>query len=445
MSDRFQFLKAKNMKISVFGLGYVGCVSLGCLAQNGHHIIGVDVNINKVNLINAGKPTIIEKDIDIIIKEQFRKKRISATVDFKKAVKETEISIICVGTPSTNEGHLDLINIYKVAEEIAEAINEKKEFHTVVIRSTVLPGTNQKVGEIIEKFSGKKRNKNFSVVSNPEFLREGSAVHDYYNPPLTVLGSDNEKALDIMADIYSKVNGPIEKVEIKVAEIIKYVNNSFHALKIVFANEVGNICKKTGIDSHEVMRIFCMDKQLNISNYYFKPGFAYGGSCLPKDLQAFKKLAHDHYLESPVLNSIEKSNSYQKELALNTILETGKQKIGFLSISFKSGTDDFRYSPSVEVIEQLIGKGKDVLIYDNNVNISKLVGSNKSYINKKLPHISELLKDNIDEILNWADVIVLTNQDEIYNDIQIKQNQVLIDFAYFKDFEKLDNYIGLCW
>ena len=282
------------MRISIFGLGYVGCVSLGCLAKNGHNIIGVDVNDIKVDLINNGKPTIIERDIDLIIEQQFKNKKIKATKDYKSAIKNTDISIICVGTPSTPEGHLNLEHIYKTAEQIGEAIKEKENFHIAVIRSTVLPGTNIKVGEIIEKTSGKQRNKGFAVVSNPEFLREGSAVEDYYNPPVTVLGSDNKKALNVLSKIYAKVNGPIEIVDIKVAEIIKYVNNSYHALKITFANEVGNICKRIGIDSHEVMRLFCMDKQLNISSYYFKPGFAYGGSCLPKDLKALQTLAHDY-------------------------------------------------------------------------------------------------------------------------------------------------------
>ena len=319
----------KNSKsISIFGLGYVGCVSLGCLAQNGYKVIGVDVNQNKINLINNGKPTIIEKDIDKIIGEQFNNKQISATNDYRKAVRKTDISIICVGTPSTKEGHLNLKYIYKVAEEIAEEIKEKKEFHTVVIRSTVLPGTNFKIGEIIEQVSGKKRNTDFGIVSNPEFLREGTAVADYYNPALTIIGSDNEMALDIMAEVYEKINAPIYKVSVKEAEIIKYINNSFHALKISFANEVGNICKELDIDSRNVMDLFCKDDQLNISPYYFKPGFAYGGSCLPKDLKGLRTLSHDHYITSPLIEAIESSNNNQKRIAINLIESQKKKKIG---------------------------------------------------------------------------------------------------------------------
>lgn len=433
------------MNISIFGLGYVGCVSLGCLAQNGHNVIGVDVLETKVGMINRGIPTIIEKDIDKIIEKQFQEKRIRATIDFRDAVLNSEISIICVGTPSTSQGHLNLEYIYNSAKEIGETLKGKEGFHTVVIRSTVLPGTNERVGEIIEKVSGKNRNEGFAVVSNPEFLREGTAVHDYYNPPVTILGSDNAKALDIIADIYSKVNGSVEKVEIKVAEIIKYVNNSFHALKIVFANEVGNICKKLDIDSHEVMRVFCLDKQLNISNYYFKPGFAYGGSCLPKDLRGLKMLAHDNYVDSPVLNSIENSNTYHKEIALNTVLETNKQKIGFLNISFKSGTDDLRYSPSVEIIEKLIGKGKNVLIYDENVSLSKLIGANKSYIDEKLPHISTLLCKDMEELIEKSEVVVIPNKTKEIELIEIASDKIIIDFCRIEKLRSHPNYNGLNW
>ncbi len=433
------------MNISIFGLGYVGCVSLGCLAQNGHNIVGVDVMNTKVDLINQGKPTIIEKDIDTIIAEQHNNRRISATKNYSNAVNNTNVSIICVGTPSTNAGHLNLDYIYNTAKQIGESIKNKINFHVVVIRSTVLPGTNIKVGEIIEEYSGKKRNEGFAVVSNPEFLREGTAVADYYNPPVTVLGGDNKYALDIMTKIYSKVNGSIVKVDIKVAEMIKYVNNSFHALKITFANEVGNICKKLDVDSHEVMRVFGMDKQLNISTYYFRPGFAYGGSCLPKDLKALQTLAHDNYLDSPVLQSIEKSNSAHKEIALTKIIETGKQKIGFLAISFKAGTDDLRYSPSVELIERLLGKGKNVSIYDTNVSLSKLVGANKSFIEEKLPHISNLLVDTIESLIERCDVIVIPNNTEEIKAIQIPDDKIIIDFSRITELESHPNYNGLNW
>jgi GDP-mannose 6-dehydrogenase len=433
------------MKISVFGLGYVGCVSLGCLAQNGHKVLGVDISSIKVDLINQGKPTIIESEIDTIIEEQRSKENIKATKDYKDAVLNSELSIICVGTPSTPEGHLNLDYVFKTARQIGEALQTKSQFHTVAIRSTVLPGTNFKVGEIIESVSKKKRNKDFAVVSNPEFLREGTAVMDYFNPPVTVVGSDNETAIHLMKEVYSKVNGSFELVDIKVAEIIKYVNNSYHALKVVFANEIGNICKKLNIDSHEVMRLFCMDTQLNISPYYFKPGFAYGGSCLPKDLQALKTLTHDHYLLTPVINSISISNEHQKEIALDLVLKLGVKKIGILGLSFKPGTDDLRHSPIVDIIEKLVGKGYNIKIFDPNIKLQRLIGKNKSYIVEKLPHINSLFCDNLEETIDWSEAIILTNKEEFIKNINISMDKTIIDLAHYPSLRNYKDYHGLCW
>lgn len=437
-------MNSKN--ISIFGLGYVGCVSLGCLANNGHKVIGVDVVQHKVNLINEGKPTIIEKDIDIIMSEQHEAGRISATTDPIQAVKNTEVSIICVGTPSTGNGHLNLDFIYNTARQIGEGLKEKEGFHVVAIRSTVLLGTNEKVGELIEEASGKKRNEGFAVVSNPEFLREGTAVKDYYNPPVTVLGSENEKALNIMAEIYSKVDAPIEKTDVRVAEIIKYVNNSFHALKITFANEVGNICKKLGIDSHKVMDLFCKDTHLNISPYYFKPGFAYGGSCLPKDLKALNTIAHDAYLNSPVLESIERSNQNQKRTAFELITSKGKKKIGILGLSFKKGTDDLRYSPIVEVTESLLGKGYDISIYDEKVNLSNISGTNKHYIDTRIPHLSRLLKSDLKEVVENAELLVISQNDEKFRDlIDQYPEKEFIDLVRVVTETRHHNYEGIGW
>lgn len=433
------------MKISIFGLGYVGCVSLGCLAKNSHKVIGVDVNTNKINLINTGKPTIIEKDIDQIIGEAYKKGKISATNNFIEAIQNSEITIIAVGTPSTAEGHLNLSYIYKVAEEIGEALIHKKDFHVIAIRSTVLPGTNQKIGEIIEEMSGKKRNENFAIVSNPEFLREGSAVKDYYNPPVTVLGSDNEFALEKMEILYSDLNAPVEKVEIEVAELIKYVNNSFHALKISFANEIGNICKKLGVDSHKVMDLFIMDKQLNLSPYYLKPGFAYGGSCLPKDLKGLRTIAHDHYLSSPILENIEKSNRSQVQLAINMIESKQSKKIGILGLSFKAGTDDLRYSPIVEVAEYFLGKGYSISIFDQSVNLSKLTGTNKDYIDNHIPHLSELISDDMNKVVENSDTIIIAHKFQRIDNYIIKNpNKSFIDLVKITD-KKYNNYEGICW
>ena len=434
------------MKVSIFGLGYVGCVSLGCLAQNGHEVIGVDKVENKVNLINSGKPTIIEKDIDKIILEQFNQKRIRATTDFVDAVLNSDVSIICVGTPSTAEGHLNLDYIIKTAREIGSALEKKNSFHVVAIRSTVLPGTNEKVGKIIEEISGKKRNVSFSVVSNPEFLREGSAVKDYYNPAVTVLGGDNKMALSKMEELYRDIKAPVKKVEIKEAEIIKYVNNAFHALKITFANEVGNICKKLDIDSHRVMELFGMDDKLNISTYYFKPGFAYGGSCLPKDLKGLKTLAHDYYIKSPVLESIEESNSYQKKQAIELISLHSTKKVGILGLSFKEGTDDLRYSPIVEVAEYLMGKGYHLKIYDKNVKTSSLTGTNKDYIDQHIPHLSELVNDDLEAVLKDSELIIITHKlPEFEGVIDNYPDKKFIDLVRLVDQKTQDNYEGICW
>jgi GDP-mannose 6-dehydrogenase len=435
------------MKISIFGLGYVGCVSLGCLAKNGHQVIGVDINQLKVDLINKGLPTIVEKDIDTIIAEEFAKGKISATTSARDAVLDTDLSIICVGTPSSPQGHLNLNFIHKTAEQIGEALREKDSFHVVVVRSTVMPGTNRVLGEIIEKFSGKKRGEAFSVVSNPEFLREGSAVKDYYNPAITVIGGDHQEALQIVASLYEDLDAPIEVTEIEVAEIIKYVNNSFHALKITFANEVGNISKSLGIDSHKVMEIFCKDTHLNISQAYFKPGFAYGGSCLPKDLKGMATLAHDFYLQAPVITAIQESNENQKTMVFDLIQQTGKKNIALMGLSFKEGTDDLRYSPSVDIAERLIGKGYTLKIYDNNVHLSKLFGANKEFIEQHLPHLSDLITDDPQEAIQDAEVVLFNHKGfdptPYMDDLATKSS--LIDLVRIPDLEQMENYNGLCW
>ena len=434
------------MDISIFGLGYVGCVSLGCLAKNGHHVVGVDLNELKVNLINEGKATIIEKDIDTIIKEQREKNSISATLDHKSAVLNSDVTIICVGTPSTNNGHLNLDYIYQTANQIGEALKEKNSFHAVVIRSTVLPGTNKKAGDIIAEVSGKKRNVGFAVVSNPEFLREGSAVEDYYNPAITVLGSDCDKAIKIMESMYADIKAPIITTDIEVAEIIKYVNNTYHALKICFANEIGNICKKMNIDSHKVMDIFCKDTRLNISPYYFKPGFAYGGSCLPKDMKALKTISHDNYLSSPLITAIHNSNENQKRVVIDMIESTGKRKVGVLGLSFKQGTDDLRYSPAVEVVEYLFGKGYDILIWDDIVQESKLVGSNKEFIQTHIPHLSKLITGDLIEVIGKSEIILVTQKNKrISSLIEKYPEKVFIDVVRVIEKSSSGNYQGICW
>ncbi len=436
------------MNISIFGLGYVGCVSIGCLAKNGHHVIGVDVSQVKVDQINAGKATIIEKDIDIIIAEQRAKGNIEATTDSKEAILKTDITIVAVGTPSSDKGHLNLNYIFKVAEVAGLAIKEKKDFHIIAIRSTIMPGTCDKFAAIVEDASGKKRNVDFAIVDNPEFLREGTAVEDYYNPPLTLIGSDNNSAAETVASLYRQLPGEVIITDLKIAEIMKYVNNTFHALKISFGNEIGNICSEMGIDSHKVMEIFCKDKQLNISPYYFKPGFAFGGSCLPKDLKGLQTLAHDLYVSVPVIDSINKSNELQITRAVDIIQHTQKKRIGFLGLSFKAGTDDLRNSPAVAVVETLLGKGYSVKIYDKHIHLSNLTGTNKVYIDHHIPHLSKLMVKDAEDLIKDVDVIVINNKEQEYLDVLEKAGDeaLIVDMVRLPEaIRNKNNYTGINW
>lgn len=435
------------MNISIFGLGYVGCVGAACLAKLGHNVIGVDVNENKVRLIQEGKPTIIEEGIAALCQEAHDAGRMTATTDVNEAVQKTDVSFIVVGTPSSKEGHLNLNYIYAVARQIGEALRNKNGFHIVAIRSTVLPGTNEKVGDIIAETSGKERGKDFTIVSNPEFLREGTSVKDYFNPPLTLVGTDNPHAEQVFREIYKDIDAEFICTDIRVAEMMKYVNNTYHALKIVFGNEVGNICKGLNIDSHKVMEIFCKDKQLNISPYYFKPGFAYGGSCLPKDMKALRTLAHDLYIDVPVIESIHASNEAQKRNAVQLIMAQGHRKIGILGLSFKAGTDDLRCSPIVDVVESLLGKGFEIRIYDKNVKVSELTGTNKDFIMAKIPHLQHFVSDDLDAVCSNSDVLVVTNKEKDFADVlQRYPNKVIVDLVrQWKEVDYAGHYEGLSW
>lgn len=433
------------MNISIFGLGYVGCVGMACLASQGHRMIGVDVSEEKVKRVNSGLPTIIERDIDELMAAGFKEGLVSATTDYREAVLQSDISFICVGTPSASNGHLDLTYLLQTASQTGEALRDKMGFHIVVIRSTVFPGTNARICDIIEEQSGKKRGEDFAVVSNPEFLREGTAVKDYLNPPLTVLGSTCPRAIETMKELYSHSSAPVEVVAVEVAEMIKYVNNSYHALKVTFANEVGAVCKQLGVDSHEVMRIFCQDKELNISPYYFKPGFAYGGSCLPKDLLGLKTLAGDLDVSAPVLNSIGESNDAQIERLISRLESLDKNKIGILGLSFKAGTDDMRNSPIVKVISQMLEDGRTVRIYDRNVSVSRLIGKNKIAVDTHLPELEEMLCESLDELVDWADVLVVANKAPEFAGIVPKAGQKVIDLVRISALEHLEGYDGLSW
>ncbi|MCX6218956.1 nucleotide sugar dehydrogenase [Spirosoma sp.] len=440
------------MNISIFGLGYVGCVSLGCLAQNGHSVVGVDVNPTKVGQINSGRATIVEKDIDTIIAIQHSLGHIRATINFREAILNTDVSIIAVGTPTTAQGHLNLSYIMNVAEHFGDVLKEKADvmpdsFHVIALRSTVMPGTCEKIAAMIESRSGLTANVDFAVVSNPEFLREGTAVHDYYNPPLTLIGAGSERAGKVIRSLYEELPAEVVVADIRTAEIMKYVNNTYHALKISFANEVGNICSSLGIDSHQVMDIFCKDKQLNISNYYFKPGFAYGGSCLPKDLKGLQTLAHDLYLQVPVISSIHRTNEIQMQRAISILMRHSYRKIGFLGIGFKAGTDDLRNSPAVELAETLMGKGFSLSIYDDNVRTSELTGTNKEYIDQHIPHLSRLLVEDANELAEWADVLVIcTKEAEFTEVLKNVQGKTILDLVRLPaDIDPSNEYIGINW
>lgn len=433
----------------MFGLGYVGAVSAGCLAYDGHEVVGVDPVAAKVDLINRGQSPIVETDIGEIITAAAKAGRLRATSDPTQAISETELSFVCVGTPSQPNGNLDLRYIRRICEQIGETLKSKSERHTVVIRSTILPGTMRNIViPTLEEFSGKKAAVAFGVCNNPEFLREGSAVRDFRCPPMTVIGEMDQASGDRLAILYKNIEAPLIRTNLESAEMVKYVNNSWHALKIGFANEVGNLCKSLGLDAHEVMKIFCQDRKLNISPAYLLPGFAFGGSCLPKDIRALSYQAKMHDLNLPILTSILPSNEMQIARGLQLIVERGQTRVGILGFSFKAGTDDLRESPLIEVIERLIGKGYDLRIYDKNVSIARLVGANRDFILNRIPHISRLMVDRIDAVLDFAETIVVGNRDPEFESVfdRLRDGQSLVDFARIADrISGNRKYNGICW
>jgi GDP-mannose 6-dehydrogenase len=437
------------LKISVFGMGYVGAVASGCLAKDGHHVIGVDPVCTKVDLINAGKSPVIEKDIESIISQSVAEGELRATSDVADAVESSALSMICVGTPSQPNGNLELKYVRKVCEEIGAAVRNKSDFHTVVIRSTMLPGSMRAVViPTLEEHSGKKAGQDFGVCNNPEFLREGTAVYDYYHPPKTVIGEIDQRSGDVLAGLYSNLDAPLIRTDVDTAELVKYTDNAWHALKVGFANEIGNISKSLGIDGHAVMNIFCQDTKLNLSSYYMKPGFAFGGSCLPKDVRALTYKSRSLDLDLPILNSIMPSNQKQVERGLEMIMSKGSKRVGILGFSFKAGTDDLRESPLVEVIERLIGKGYDVRLYDRNVRIASLVGANKDYILNHIPHISQLMVDSVQDVLDHAEVVVIGNGAEEFKEVpaSIRAGQIVVDLVRIVDQPSVEGrYDGICW
>ncbi len=436
------------MKISIFGLGYVGAVSAGCLATDGHEVIGVDPNHSKVDLINKGVTPIIENDIGEMIARAVSKGKLSATTSVADAVLNSDISLICVGTPSQLNGNLDLSYVHRVCEEIGHALRDKAAFHVVVARSTMLPGSMRSVViPTLEQASGKTAGVDFGVCNNPEFLREGTAVYDYYHPPKTVIGETDAKAGQMLVDLYGQMDAPMIRTEVEIAEMVKYADNNWHAVKVTFANEIGNLCKAVGIDGHKVMDIFCQDTKLNLSAYYMKPGFAFGGSCLPKDVRALTYMARSLDLDLPLLNSVLASNQRQIERAIVMVVGKGHRKVGVLGFAFKAGTDDLRESPMVEVIERLIGKGFELQLYDRNVNLASLTGANRNFILNHIPHIAKLMVNTVQEVTNFADTIVIGNGSAEFRGVPeaLRQGQVVVDFVRISDRPSDDGYDGICW
>lgn len=437
------------MNISIFGLGYVGTVCAACLADQGHKVTGVDVNPEKLDIFRKGRSPIVEKDIDALVERGVKEGRLRVTENVRDAVAASDVSLVCVGTPSRSNGSLDTTAVEAVVGQIGKAIAEEGRFHSVVIRSTVLPGTvNGRLLPLLESATGGSVGSDFGLASNPEFMREGSAVADFANPPKTVIGEIDARTGDLLAELYGNAPAPLFRVPVETAELVKYADNAWHALKVVFGNEMGSLCKALGLDSHLLMEIFCSDTKLNISPAYLKPGFAFGGSCLPKDTRALSHFFVSHDVEAPVIAGVLPSNKRLIERGADWILKSGAKKIAFLGFSFKAGTDDLRESPYVTVIEHLIGKGCSIRIFDKNVELARLLGANKQYLYQVIPHIAELMVQSLEEVLDEAEVVVMTsNAPEYLRAIEaMKPEQKLLDFARIPGSEILgERYDGFLW
>ena len=437
--------------VSIFGLGYVGTVTAACLASKGNHVTGVDLSAAKVDALGNGRSPIVEPGVTELVTESHDGGRLCATTDSKKAVLQSDISFLCVGTPSMRNGKLDLGHIGPVCQEIGEALRQKTSFHLVVLRSTVLPGTAETiVVPTLEKASGKKIGKDFGVCVNPEFMREGTAVADFLEPAITIIGASDPSHSHVLRDLYSWVPGRVFETSFRSAEMVKYVCNAWHAVKVSFANEVGTLAKSLGVDAEAVVEIFSADTKLNISPSYLKPGFAFGGSCLPKDVRALTYRAKELDLMLPLFEAILPSNHAHLDRALEMVLSTGKKNIAMLGLSFKAATDDLRESPQVQLVKQLIGEGCHVQIWDDNVSLGRLIGSNRQYIEEVIPHIGSLLSSDLDQVLARSEVVIIGTRgiDRKTLESHLRPEQVIVDLVNLEKSRRpsaVPSYQGLCW
>ena len=434
------------MKVAVFGMGYVGCVTAACLADLGYDVTGVDVDANKVDIINRGQSPIIEPGLAELIKCGVVAGRLRASTE---PCLLGEIVMICVGTPSNENGSLGLRHLMRVIEGIGALLRTSDQYHVITVRSTVLPGTVEKgVIPLLEETSSKVVGRDFGVCMNPEFMRETTAVEDFHRPPFTIIGEQDQRSGDVLAALYEPIRAPLERPSIAEAEMVKYACNAFHAAKVCFGNEIGTLCKSMGIDSHRVMDIFCKDTRLNLSPYYLRPGFAFGGSCLPKDLRAITYQAKRNDVEVPMLSSLMASNEKQIQHAYRMVKAMGRTKIGVLGLSFKLGTDDVRESPVVILIEMLIGKGYAVSIYDEEVSLAKLHGANKRYLDETIPHVTSLMESSVAKVLDKSDLVIVSKKaDEFRKEIDVLERDIcIIDFVrLFADYKGKPHYEGIAW
>jgi GDP-mannose 6-dehydrogenase len=438
------------VKISVFGLGYVGAVSLVCLARDGHHVVGVDVDTAKLELIRAGRTPVVEEGMVDLMAEVAASGRVSVANNAHEAILRTDVSLVCVGTPSAPNGSQDQSALIRFCEQVGTVLARKTTQHVLVFRSTIVPGTIEDVLiPLIEKTSGLKAGEDFHVAFQPEFLREGSSIRDYDHPPFTIVGSTSEFAIATLRELFGHLPCELHETSIRAAEMVKYCCNNFHALKITFANETARLCDALNVDPFEVMDLLCKDKQLNISKAYLRPGFAFGGSCLPKDLRATLHLAKQRDVELPMLGSVLTSNRLQVEKAVEKVLATERRRVGFIGLSFKTGTDDLRESPLVALAEQLIGKGISLLVYDPDVHLSRLLGANRRFIEQRVPHIGSLIRPDLQEVVTHSDVLVVgLAHAGIFKELRgfVRRDHVVIDLARIPDARDWPCTVdGLCW